>query len=147
MQDSTASLAGCVVEACVASADGGGIYAKGSSGLHVVNSSVLASLAARGGGLFAQESLPEVRATLVADNEAQRGGGIFVLSSIRVVVDEVTLRNTNPHPNPTPHPNHHPTRSRCATTRPQRPPPTPRRLGLELGLGIGLRIRVRVRVS
>ena len=95
MQDSTASLAGCVVEACVASADGGGIYAKGSSGLHVVNSSVLASLAARGGGLFAQESLPEVRGTLVADNEAQRGGGIFVLSSIRVVVDEVTLRNNS----------------------------------------------------
>ena len=56
---------------------------------------MLACLAARGGGLFAQESLPEVRATLVADNEAQRGGGIFVLSSIRVVVDEVTLRNNS----------------------------------------------------
>ena len=37
VQDSTASLTGCVVEACVASADGGGIYAKGSSGLHVVS--------------------------------------------------------------------------------------------------------------
>ena len=83
----------CLIQNNTATSQGGGIYAEYGTEIHLEQSTVTNNSAAWGGGVMAQESAV-VDQCIIADNTAEKVGGIYVRAGLSLLNSQI-LRNTD----------------------------------------------------